>query len=84
MFPYSEQVQDIEHYGASVGDDLGAKWTTVFPRLVRARTNLFSQPNYARSNRGARTDQGRAQLFQLCLFIMEHARLISIAKLNTK
>ena len=22
MFPYSEQVQDIEHYGASVGDDL--------------------------------------------------------------
>ena len=28
MFPYSEQVQDIEHYGASVGDDLGAKWTS--------------------------------------------------------
>ena len=27
MFPYSEQVQDIEHYGASVGDDLDAKWT---------------------------------------------------------
>ena len=25
MFPYSEQVQDIEHYGASVGDDLDAK-----------------------------------------------------------
>ena len=21
MFPYSEQVQDIEHYGAIVGDD---------------------------------------------------------------
>ena len=27
MFPYSEQVQDIEYYGASVGDDLDAKWT---------------------------------------------------------
>ena len=25
MFPYSEQVQDIEHYNASVGDDLDAK-----------------------------------------------------------
>ena len=25
MFPYSEQVQGIEHYGASVGDDLDAK-----------------------------------------------------------
>ena len=25
MFPYSEQVQDIELYGASVGDDLDAK-----------------------------------------------------------
>ena len=25
MFPFSEQVQDIEHYGASVGDDLDAK-----------------------------------------------------------
>ena len=25
MFPYSEQVQDIEHYGASVADDLDAK-----------------------------------------------------------
>ena len=25
MLPYSEQVQDIEHYGASVGDDLDAK-----------------------------------------------------------
>ena len=25
MFPYSEQVQDIEHYDASVGDDLDAK-----------------------------------------------------------
>ena len=25
MFPYSEQVQDIEHCGASVGDDLDAK-----------------------------------------------------------
>ena len=25
MFPYCEQVQDIEHYGASVGDDLDAK-----------------------------------------------------------
>ena len=25
MFPHSEQVQDIEHYGASVGDDLDAK-----------------------------------------------------------
>ena len=24
MFPYFEQVQDIEHYGASVGDDLDA------------------------------------------------------------
>ena len=24
MFPYSEQDQDIEHYGASVGDDLDA------------------------------------------------------------
>ena len=31
-----------------------------------------------------RTDQGRALLYQLCLFIMEHACLISIAKLNTK
>ena len=27
MFPYSEQVQDMEHYGTSVGDDLVAKWT---------------------------------------------------------
>ena len=26
MFPYSEQVQDIEHYDANVGDDLDAKW----------------------------------------------------------
>ena len=25
MFPYSEQVQDIELYRTSVGDDLGAK-----------------------------------------------------------
>ena len=25
MFPYSEQVQDIEPYGARVGDDLDAK-----------------------------------------------------------
>ena len=25
MFPYSEQVQDIQHYGTSVGDDLDAK-----------------------------------------------------------
>ena len=25
MFPYSEQVQDIELHGASVGDDLDAK-----------------------------------------------------------
>ena len=25
MFPYSEQVQDIELYGSSVGDDLDAK-----------------------------------------------------------
>ena len=25
MFPSPEQVQDIEHYGASVGDDLDAK-----------------------------------------------------------
>ena len=25
MFPYSEQVQDIGLYGASVGDDLDAK-----------------------------------------------------------
>ena len=25
MFPYSEQVQAIEHYCASVGDDLDAK-----------------------------------------------------------
>ena len=25
MFPYSEQVQDIELYGTSVGDDLDAK-----------------------------------------------------------
>ena len=25
MFPYSEQVRDIELYGASVGDDLDAK-----------------------------------------------------------
>ena len=25
MFPYFEQVQDIKHYGASVGDDLEAK-----------------------------------------------------------
>ena len=25
MFPYSEQVQDIGHYDASVGDDLDAK-----------------------------------------------------------
>ena len=25
MIPYPEQVQDIEHYGASVGDDLDAK-----------------------------------------------------------
>ena len=27
MFPYSEQVQDIELYGTSVRDDLDAKWT---------------------------------------------------------
>ena len=27
-----------------------------------------------------RTDQGRALLFQPCQFIMEHARLISIAQ----
>ena len=27
MFPYSEQIQDIELYGTSVGDDLVAKWT---------------------------------------------------------
>ena len=27
MCPYSEQVQDIELYGTSVGDDLDAKWT---------------------------------------------------------
>ena len=27
MFPYSEQVQDIELYGTSVGDDLDAKLT---------------------------------------------------------
>ena len=25
MFPYAEQVQDIENYDASVGDDLDAK-----------------------------------------------------------
>ena len=25
MFPYSEQVQDIELYGTNVGDDLDAK-----------------------------------------------------------
>ena len=25
MFPYSEEVQDIELYGTSVGDDLDAK-----------------------------------------------------------
>ena len=25
IFPYSEQVQDIKHYSASVGDDLDAK-----------------------------------------------------------
>ena len=25
MFPYSEQVQDIELYGTSVGDDIDAK-----------------------------------------------------------
>ena len=25
MFPYSEQVQDIQHYSASVGDDLDEK-----------------------------------------------------------
>ena len=25
MFPYSEQVQDIQHYGARVGDDFVAK-----------------------------------------------------------
>ena len=25
MCPYSKQVQDIQHYGASVGDDLDAK-----------------------------------------------------------
>ena len=25
MFPYSEQVQDIEHYSASVGGDMDAK-----------------------------------------------------------
>ena len=25
MFPYFEQVQDIEHYGTSVGDDLDSK-----------------------------------------------------------
>ena len=25
MLPYCEQVQDIEHYGASFGDDLDAK-----------------------------------------------------------
>ena len=25
MFPYSELVQDIEHYDASAGDDLDAK-----------------------------------------------------------
>ena len=25
LFPYSEQVQDIELYGTSVGDDLDAK-----------------------------------------------------------
>ena len=25
MFPYPEQVQDIEHYDASTGDDLDAK-----------------------------------------------------------
>ena len=27
MFPYSEEVQDIELYGTSVRDDLDAKWT---------------------------------------------------------
>ena len=27
LFPYSEQVQDIELYGTSVGDDYDAKWT---------------------------------------------------------
>ena len=27
MFDYSEQVQDIEHYSASVGDDLTLKLT---------------------------------------------------------
>ena len=27
MFPYSEQVQDIELYGTSFGDGLDAKWT---------------------------------------------------------
>ena len=25
MFPYSEQVQDIQHYGARVGEDFVAK-----------------------------------------------------------
>ena len=25
LFPYSEQVQDIELYGSSIGDDLDAK-----------------------------------------------------------
>ena len=27
MFPYSEQVQDLELYGTSVGDHLGIKLT---------------------------------------------------------
>ena len=27
MFPYSEQVQDIGHYDASVRGDLDAKWS---------------------------------------------------------
>ena len=27
MFPYSEQLQDIELYRTSVRDDLDAKWT---------------------------------------------------------
>ena len=59
-------------------------WYTVFPCLVRARTNIFSQSNYAWSNRGRELIKGCALLFQPGLFIMEHARLISIAKLNTK
>ena len=36
MFPYSEQVQDIEHYGASVGDEF---W--MLNELIQANEKVF-------------------------------------------